>query len=174
LLLFEAFSRASHVLPSEVRLVVVGDGPERGALQQFISDHNLGDRIVLSGHQGSLEALDAIYRSSFLAASPGYVGLSVIQALGHGVPVLVARDEPHSPEIEACEEPSNTRFFKSDDPDDAAKGMLEVWERRSHWNSLGPSIAAKIAAKYTYEAMTAALADAFTWRPNNGFASVRP
>ena len=129
-LLLDAFISAAPRLPADVRLVFVGDGPQRKLLEQRASDAGLADRVVFTGHIADVEELRAIYGQAIVSVSPGYVGLSLIQSLGYGIPMLIARDEPHSPEIEALVEGENGSLFTSDSPDSLAESLVATAAER--------------------------------------------
>jgi hypothetical protein len=83
--------------------------------------------------------------------SPGYVGLSITQSLSYGVPMIVARDEPHSPEIEAMRERFNAITVASDDAEALAGVMVEMASDRDAWLSRRADIAADCAGRYSVE-----------------------
>ena len=83
--------RACAELPApHPRLVIVGDGPERDALQQLARRSYPAAEFVGSRHGNDLE-------SSFLDADlfvlPGTGGLAVQQAMAHALPVIVGRGD---------------------------------------------------------------------------------
>lgn len=159
-LLLDAFERAASRLPDDVRLVFVGDGPLRVVLEQRANDACLGDRVVFSGHVSDVEALRAIYGRAIVSVSPGYVGLSLTQSLGYGIPMLIARDEPHSPEIEALVEGKNGSLFASDSPESLAELLVGIADERQSWLDRRTAIAEMVRSTYTVEHMVAAFAGA--------------
>lgn len=74
----------------EVTALVIGDGPEREALEQQIADRGLGDRITLLGARG--DVCDWLLRSKVLVQTSLTEGLSiaVAEAMGCGTPVVVS------------------------------------------------------------------------------------
>jgi glycosyltransferase involved in cell wall biosynthesis len=152
-LLLEAFERARPALPEDVRLVIVGDGPLRARLEQRVLGAGLHERVAFLGHVAGAEELRRIYDQALASVSPGYLGLSLIQSLWFGVPMIAARDEPHSPEIEAAVEGENTVFFASDSPDDLASALESFAEDRAGWLSRRPAIASEARARYSVERM---------------------
>lgn len=85
-----------------VKLLVVGDGPERGKLEEQVLDDP--DAVVFLGPLYGVEELREVYGEADFAVSPGASGLNVIQALGFAVPVIALDGHPHSgPEIEAVQ-----------------------------------------------------------------------
>ena len=73
------------------RLVVAGDGPERGELAKRVAALGLGDAVTLAGHVADPEAmLDRATVAVQPSRSEGY-GSSVLEALSRGVPVVASR-----------------------------------------------------------------------------------
>ncbi len=84
--LIEAFAR----LPDKnVRLVIVGDGPQREPLHKQITELQLGDRIIMAGNQRDvlpwLQALDVFVLPSY--ANEG-VPQALVQAMLCALPVI--------------------------------------------------------------------------------------
>ena len=171
-LLLDAFISAAPRLPADVRLVFVGDGPQRKLLEQRASDAGLADRVVFTGHIADVEELRAIYGQAIVSVSPGYVGLSLIQSLGYGIPMLIARDEPHSPEIEALVEGENGSLFTSDSPDSLAESLVATAAERDAWLARRQDIAELVRSTYTVEDMVAGFAAALGVERGAGAAPV--
>jgi glycosyltransferase involved in cell wall biosynthesis len=81
--LLEAFA----LLPPPTRLVIAGDGPERGALEALAARLGLADRVHFAGHQSApqevLRGLDLFALSSDTEQMP----LSVLEAMASGLAV---------------------------------------------------------------------------------------
>lgn len=89
--LLEAYRRYRAAVPAPWRLVVVGDGPERAALEAFVERHAL-EGVTLTGFR-QIEDLPAYYgRAGALvhAAVKDTWGLVVNEAMAAGLPVLVS------------------------------------------------------------------------------------
>ena len=155
-LLLEAFLHALPSLDEDVRLVVVGDGPLRAELEQRATSSGASERIVFTGHASDLDALRAVYARAIASVSPGYVGLSLTQSLGFGVPMLIAREEPHAPEVEAAVEGENSYMFSSDSVEELARLLVTMASDRASWLARRPDIAARARAIYTIESMVRA------------------
>lgn len=161
LLALDAFARAVPELPAESRLHIVGDGPLRTHVEQFVNDSPvLRDRVVVHGHVGARDVLEPLFLGSVASLIPGFVGLSVTQSLSFGVPVIYARDEPHSPEIEAVTPPSNAVEVPSDDPSAMAAAIADCVREADDWLGRRAEIAAECAANYSVEHMAARIAEA--------------
>ena len=152
-LLLDAFRIAAPDLPVDVRLTYAGDGPLRTELEARAAGYDLQGRVTFLGHVSSLDELRLIYAGAIASASPGYGGLSVIQSLGFGVPMLIARDEPHAPEIEAAIENDNVVMFEGDRPDALAAAIVGVVSERERWLSRRAEICDAIRGRYSIERM---------------------
>jgi glycosyltransferase involved in cell wall biosynthesis len=154
LLLLESFARAiARDLPPNYNLVFAGDGPEREQIEVILSERPiLRGRVTLLGHISPSE-VQHIYRTALVSVSPGYVGLSITQSFSFGVPMIVARDEPHAPEIEAAVDGVNAILVPSDAPDALADALLDVVGRSADWLGRREGIARDCAARYTVEKM---------------------
>src|SRR5699024_1922685 len=83
----------------DLSLVVVGDGPERPALEEMAHVDRGAAHFLGAIH--SLDDLYDIYREADYAVSPGASGLNVVQALCFHVPVIASVGDPESgPELE--------------------------------------------------------------------------
>lgn len=154
LLLLEGFASAvARGLPSNYNLIFAGEGPDRGKLESALNESPaLQGRVTLLG-QVPPSKVQEIYRGALVSVSPGYVGLSVTQSFSFGVPMIIARDEPHAPEIEAAKEGKNAIFVLSDMPDALAEAILNVAEQSTGWLNRRDAIVRDCAARYTVEQM---------------------
>lgn len=80
------------------RLEIVGDGPERPALEQLITDLGVADRVVLRGHVTDMRG--ALLRARLFVLASSYEGTSnaVVEALMANVPVVMSDRVPALPE----------------------------------------------------------------------------
>ncbi|WP_128802861.1 MULTISPECIES: glycosyltransferase [unclassified Streptomyces] len=116
---FDLLVRALAELPDDVRLLLVGGGPEREALWRCARALGVADRVVLAGERpylpepgadapGVVDLLSAMDVLASPSAEEAF-GLAVVEALAAGLPVLFAS----CPAVE-------------DLPPDAAPGALRV------------------------------------------------
>lgn len=135
-LALEAFARAKNErrLPGTTRLTFVGTGSQLPELQDRAHSLQIADHVEFLGHVSDQHILRRIYAETAFSISPGYVGLSLTQSLGFGVPMLVADKEPHAPEVELLT-PTTGRTFAAGDIDVLASEMgrlffeVESWDR---------------------------------------------
>lgn len=84
--LLDAFPKLAN---DSVRLVIVGDGPQREAIAQKIADLGISARVVMTGNQRDvlpwLQAMDVFVLPSY--ANEG-VPQAILQAMACGLPVI--------------------------------------------------------------------------------------
>jgi glycosyltransferase involved in cell wall biosynthesis len=155
LLLAEAYAkgRVKNLIPRDARLIVVGEGPEREPMEMVLRRSHLEGTALFTGHISNTDALRRQYATALCSVSPGYVGLSVTQALAFGVPMIIADNEPHSPEIEACKKGENCSFFAANDADALAESFGEYFRNREKWRAARISISDGVKRSYSFDAM---------------------
>ena len=79
--------RALAMLPSG-RLVVVGDGPERSALEALAAALGVSERVCFAGHHQETPGFYAQFDIFALSSDTEQMPLSVIEAMASGLPVV--------------------------------------------------------------------------------------
>jgi glycosyltransferase involved in cell wall biosynthesis len=159
LFLVKSFMKGIEKLPINTNLIIVGDGDEKAKIEKFVTDHRLTDRVKLLGHISDYNQLKELYSKAYFSVSSGYIGLSVTQSFGFGVPMLVSKDENHSPEIEAVIAGKNAVFFKTDDEEDFIRKTVKVFEECNYWNKERKNILELCKENYSSEAMAKVFID---------------
>jgi len=89
-LLLQIFSSCAHKNP-HVRLLIVGDGPEKKRLATLCYDKGLHHSVVFTGQQGQvlplLRAMDVFLLTSLREQMP----MTILEAMAVGVPVIATR-----------------------------------------------------------------------------------
>ena len=103
--------RAVAGLPTNVRLVIVGEGPERDAISTEASTCGVADRLVMPGFMA--EPLRWIGHFDLLALSSQseQAPIAVIEAMAAGLPVV----SPDVGDVAAMVSDANRRFIVSDE-----------------------------------------------------------
>jgi glycosyltransferase involved in cell wall biosynthesis len=86
--LIEAISRARNRLPA-IGAVLVGDGPERPALERMVRALDLSRHVTFAGRQSDVPRWLAGARVFILTSETEGVSLSLMEALACGVPAIV-------------------------------------------------------------------------------------
>ncbi|WP_298957000.1 glycosyltransferase [uncultured Methylobacterium sp.] len=85
---FPTLIRAFARLPGEPRLVILGEGPDRAALEALAGSLGLGDRVALPGYAASPWPAYAGARVFALSSRSEGFGNVVVEALASGLPVV--------------------------------------------------------------------------------------
>ncbi|MFB8894103.1 glycosyltransferase [Microbacterium plantarum] len=150
----QAFMRFATDFP-EARLLVIGDGPMARELRDSAVSC---PQILFLGEVTDQAELRKVFARSVALVAAGYVGLNVTQALGFGVPVIYAKDEPHAPEVEALHD-GNAWRFSARDSVDLARVMRVAWAARDSVDENAEKISAEVRAHYSTESMGQAFID---------------
>ena len=153
LLFIKGFHKIYDKLPKNIKLFMVGDGPEKKKISQYIKQNNLLSSVEVFGHEDDYETLKKLYSSSLFSVSPGYIGLSVTQSFGFGVPMIVSKYENHSPEIEAVKEGENAIYFQTDNIESLSEKICHMYESKDKWIKKRKSIVKDCKTNYSIEAM---------------------
>ncbi|WP_197273484.1 glycosyltransferase family 4 protein [Arthrobacter sp. ZBG10] len=154
-LLIRAFALADK---TGLRLVIAGTGDQKQALQQLSVELGCASQVDFLGAVTDKNDLVDLYSRAVCAVSPGYAGLSLTQSLGFGVPVLVADDEPHAPEIELERFGGVTRF--REDSAEALARAIQVECGDPIADLAGSELAHLVKSYYSAESMAAGLHNA--------------
>lgn len=163
-LLIKGFAEAASKIDGP-RLVIVGQGSELPPLQSLARELGCEDRVDFMGAITETDKLQSVYTDALCSVSPGYVGLSLTQSLGFGVPMLIADDEPHAPEVE-LERFGGVARFKENDPSSLGALLLKVYSREVEFPT-AQDLAAPIRANYSAESMARGLLDSLAGTPQD-------
>jgi len=159
-----AFQRLATSSDEGLRLLLIGAGTQEADLRQFAQDLGILDLVRFIPPVTAPRELGKYYAQSFAAMSPGFAGLGLTQALGFGVPMVIARNEPHSPEIELATD-SWTYWFEADNPADMERAVRAAWADRARLPLVKAS--AHVHDHYSADAMALGLVSALrnerTW-----------
>jgi glycosyltransferase involved in cell wall biosynthesis len=152
-IMISAFASAVSRLPEKAMLLVVGDGTERPGMEKLSAELGIADRVQMLGPISDYEKLRTLYGRSIATLSPGYVGLSITQSLGFGVPMIYSKDEPHSVEIISAREGWNSLTFQTDSSDDFCNTMLKITRERESWIDRAEEISTDCRQRFSIETM---------------------
>jgi teichuronic acid biosynthesis glycosyltransferase TuaC len=134
-----------------LRYVVIGDGPEREALQRLARELGVADRVELTGQLPHAAALERARRSAIFAmpSVDEAFGVAYVEAMAGGLPAIGSLGEPGPQEIAA--EGDGLRLVAPGDVEALGAelgGLLDdpAWRRE-----LGERGRATVAGHFTWE-----------------------
>ncbi len=140
-----------------VRLVIVGEGPERPSLEACAADLGLAGRVVFTGHSPSPAAFYRGFDIFALSSDTEQMPLSVIEAMAAGLPVA-ATDVGDVRDMLA---PENAPFVVPRDPDALAGAILALAGDPAARAAIGAANRARAVQEFDQERMFAAYAGLF-------------
>lgn len=145
----DSLIRACSSIPKTLRprLVIVGDGPEHGELE------NLAREIYPSTEfRGALfgEELDAAFTEADLFVLPGTGGLAVQQAMAHALPVIVAEGDGSQ---EGLVTPANGRQLPPGDEEALRGGLADLLSDAARLRKMGTESFHLVQVKFNLEEM---------------------
>lgn len=162
-LLIDGFAQALDRLPTDVNLIIVGDGPENDRLKKLVERYGISGRVRFVGEVMDDRELAPYFARSSLCVCPGYIGLSVIHSFAFEVPILAADSEPHSPEVEALKAGFNCEYFKADDADSLSEKLVELMANPQRLQKMGDRGLQSVLEKYSFERMATVFMNVFDY-----------
>jgi glycosyltransferase involved in cell wall biosynthesis len=136
----------------ELRWDVVGQGPERPALEHLAGELGLRERILFHGQLPHEQAV-AIARAGTVFVLPSVdeaFGVGYVEAMGGGVPAIGCRGE-HGPE-EIAAAGGGMRLVPAADPEAIAAELRAILDERRWRRELGDAARHTIAQHFTWDA----------------------
>jgi glycosyltransferase involved in cell wall biosynthesis len=111
-LLLTALPEMNHNSERNVRCLIVGDGPERQALEVQAKTDGLGGIVQFYGACHDEETLSDLIYAADVCVAPGNVGLTAMHSLVYGTPVITHDQKSwQMPEFEAIVPGVSGDFF---------------------------------------------------------------
>lgn len=159
-LLVRGFARALRDEPS-IRLRIVGSGSEEKSIRALVTALGIDHAVSFEGWVDSPARLRDYFATAFRSASPGFIGLGLTQSAGFGVPMIAARDEPHSPEVELADVGA-VEWFESNDPVSLGAAIIVAYSGERPLPD--EELSAWVRKRYSAEAMAEGLEAALVGR----------
>lgn len=152
-LLLHAFARLLQLIPDQrqrVRLVLVGDGPDRQKLEQLLTQLDIHDRVILAGTTdnvaGYLAGFDLFALSSLIEG----VSNTILEAMCMELAV-VATDVGGNPELVVSGQTGT--LVASDDSDAFAQAMLAYYNDQNLCKTHGQNAKHRVLTQFSMTAM---------------------
>jgi glycosyltransferase involved in cell wall biosynthesis len=140
--------RESH---PDVRYEIVGDGPERPALERLVDHLELDGRVRFRG-QLAPETARTIAQSAGVFVLPSLdeaFGVAYVEAMAGAVPAIGCRGEPGPEEIAAAG--GGLRLVAPTDPEALAAELRALLDEPGWRRELGDAARANVEAHFTWE-----------------------
>jgi glycosyltransferase involved in cell wall biosynthesis len=154
--LIRAMARLRAAVPT--RLVIVGDGPERGALQALAAAEGIGDQVEFAGHRPDPAPLYAGFDVFALSSDTEQMPLSVLEAMASGLPVA-ATDVG---DVAAMLDPANRPYVVAREDEALSNALAGLAARSDLRTALGAANRARAHAEFAESDMVNAWRDLFT------------
>ncbi|MBJ6723170.1 glycosyltransferase family 4 protein [Geomesophilobacter sediminis] len=119
------------------RILIAGDGPDKGAIARYVRDHGIEDHVTLLGHCDT-EKMVSLYRSANVFVLPSFSDpspLTLVEALIMKLPVLVSRRCGNH--FEAVLDGANGYLFDPAEQDSVRKAFDALLSRAVQWRNMG-------------------------------------
>lgn len=163
-LLLNAFARLP---PGECQLILVGEGPERGALESLADGLGIRDRVEFAGHRDDVPDLLRTLDIFVLPSLSEGMSNTLLEAMATGVAV-VASDVGGNREI--IESERSGLLFRSGDTAAAAAQLLRLITNPELRRAVGGAGAARVRGTFSIEAMLGRYEELYRrlWRDKRG------
>ena len=150
--------RAVAGLPENWHLVILGDGPEKDAIQQAAVDADVSHRVHLPGAIDDPAKVIGLFDIFALSSKSEQFPLSVVEAMAAGLPVAA----PDVGDIKAMVAEKNREFIAVPDSADALASMLdELADNPDLRKEIGRENREKAVRLYDISRMTERYADLY-------------
>ena len=144
---FERIVSTDLVRYASLKLLFVGDGPLREALEQRVSSSRFRSAVRILGWRS--DVLNIMKSSDVLILASRWEGLPnvILEAQAAGLPVIASDVDGN---CELVNDQLTGRTFQSGDPDGLARVVAEVLENPQKTHELARTAAAHVAIHYTW------------------------
>lgn len=155
--------------PAEVRLVIVGDGPSRPALELLTRKLGVSERVEFRGVVPRAQVLDLMAgaTAAVFAGLREEGGLALAEAMLLGVPVIVLAHGGARTIAESASDPSRVQLVEPGTIDDTTRRLAEAMTRSATMNldTRGPTLDQPAARRKLRDAFDQVIAAGRTASP---------
>ena len=142
----------------DLRWVVVGDGPERPALERMAAELELTRRVDFKGELPPDEVRQPATAFALPSVDEAF-GVAYVEAMAAGIPAIGCRGEAGPEEIRASG--GGIRLVAPGDPESLAEELRRLLEDAAWRRELGQAARATVERAFTWEACGRATVDAY-------------
>jgi sugar transferase (PEP-CTERM/EpsH1 system associated) len=159
--LLEAF-RSLRARRPNVRLSIVGDGPERARLEEKAASLGLGDAVLFPGRQDAVAKWLATFDLFVLPSLTEGIPLALLEAMAAGVPVVATR-VGGVPEV--VTDPRYGVLVAAGSPDALETAVEELIDNPSARRTIGEAGAERVREAFSLRSMAAGYRSVYTSAP---------
>ena len=145
-------------LRARVRLLIVGDGPLRGAVEKEIEEGRLGDIIHLAGARDDVPAVLRALDVFVLPSRAEGISNTILEAMASGLPVCATKVGGNS---ELVVDNASGRLAPPESPEALAQAIVPYVEDRELRRTHGAAGRARVVERFSLEAMVARYLDVY-------------
>jgi len=153
----EAAQHANNL--DKIAVVVIGDGEMRNDWSELCK--KVGLHSVFLGEVFDDKYLSIVFKSADWFVMPGYVGLAIVHAFSHGLPILTENISFHSPEIYYLENTINGYIFEEGNGQEWLSFIECISCDSKVQNEMSSNSLKTVQEKASIEIQLAAIANAF-------------
>jgi glycosyltransferase involved in cell wall biosynthesis len=142
--------RAAKDMGWRYTLTLIGDGPDRAALERLASREGISDQVRFLGHRPDASRLVGEHRLYCHVARMENFGLAILEAMARGVPVI-ATPVGGTPEVFRAS--VEGLFWPLDKPEEAARELIALLEDESLLTAMGLAGRRRVENHFTTEAV---------------------
>lgn len=161
----EVLIHATAIVADEypkLRLVIIGDGPERPKMERLVRELGLGERVFMPGQIPDGRHLLPAFDQFVLASRKEGMPLALLEAMEAGLPVIVT-NVGGMPEV--VDNGQAGLIVPAEDPEELAAAILDVIANPDLARTLGRKAHERVIAHFTAQKMTARTIDEYPVRP---------
>lgn len=159
-----SYLKAYRINNDIYNLEIIGDGPEKEWIKNFVKSNSLGNKVILRGAIYDEKILCCFFSEAIACISPSQAGLSVLKSMGYGVPFVTKKNSITGGEIFNIANGINGVIYDSDD--ELSDIILNTYNDRSKYIALGNNAKKYYNEHATIEIMSKGFIDAINFVAN--------
>lgn len=149
---------------NDVRLVMVGDGPEKKKISLMVSELGLTNNVELTGAIYNSKELSRLYGECLFSVIPSHAGLGIHSAFGNGRIVVTDDDlQEQPPEFKMIKHGINGYLYKSNDHTALAELISYCLDRPNEILNMGKNAKLYIESEYSVGKMVKGFVNALIY-----------
>lgn len=125
----------SEIKDNNVKLIIIGEGPQKVEIQNFISQHKLSDRVMILGRVSEKEKKEILSLSDIFvlpSLHEGF-GLVILEAMEYGLPVITTN---HGGQTEIIEDQTNGFLIPVGNWTELKEKILLLRQNKNLWHQI--------------------------------------